>query len=128
MRYSAFEQAAAEAAIGVRELENQLEQLKSQIEQLKGKRDLLDNLSRQLLTLRPTGSDGPSEMAPMAAETAAPAADAAAGPHAPGDIEAEMAAMGTYAPPRSLREEWFSRNGDSGVRVPASDSGIRGRL
>lgn len=119
MRYSAFEQAAAEATIGVREIENQLEQLKTQLDQLAAKRDLLETLSRQLLTLRPNGADASShdtsrEMAP-AAEAPVPES---APSYGAADADAEMA--GTYTPPRSLRESgWFTparAGGDSGIR------------
>lgn len=125
MRYSAFEQAAAEATLGVREVETQLEQLKSQMDQLKSKRDLLDNLSRQLLQLRPSSGEGMSSDGPLSAE-APPAPEAA--PHSTPDVESEMANAGVYTPARTLREGWFTRSSDSGVRGPSSDSGLRGRL
>src|SRR5579859_2178236 len=120
MRYSAFEQAAAEATIGVREIENQLGQLKSQLDQLTAKRDLLETLSRQLLTLRPNGADASSHEAPretaLAAE--APAPEPAPPAYGAADAESEMSA--TYTPPRSLRESgWFTPSragGDSGIR------------
>ena len=129
MRYSAFEQAAAEATLGVREMESQMEQLKNQLEQLKGKRDLLETLSRQLLTLRPANGEITADMIPPA-KSEAPVPEAAPAPSsfsAP-EGESEMAAAGVYSPPRPLRDGWFSRNSDSGMRAASSDAGLRGRL
>ncbi|HKR27756.1 MAG TPA: hypothetical protein VJS11_09875 [Acidobacteriaceae bacterium] len=129
MRYSAFEQAAAEATLGVREMESQMEQLKNQLEQLKGKRDLLETLSRQLLTLRPTSGELTAEMTPPAkAEVPAPEPAPAPSSFSAPENESEMATAGVYSPPRPLRDGWFSRNSDSGTRPAASDSGLRGRL
>lgn len=124
MRYSAFEQAAAEASLGMREVETQMEQLKSQIEQLKSKRDLLDTLSRQLLSVRPIGGDAAPTENPKEPAVEAPASEPAR--YGAPDVEAEMA--GAFSSARSLREEWFSRSSDSGVRGPSSDSNLRGRL
>ncbi|HEV2277292.1 MAG TPA: hypothetical protein VGS02_03880 [Acidobacteriaceae bacterium] len=133
MRYSAFEQAAAEATSGMKEIETQIEQLMAQMDQLKGKRDLLDNLSQQLALLQPAtqpATDSIAQFAPAArsssnstvapAEMPAPRPVVASSP----DVEAEMAA----ASARSLRDEWTGRSSsDSGVKGP-SDSTIRGRL
>jgi hypothetical protein len=44
------------------------------------------------------------------------------------ESESEMAAAGVYSPPRPLRDGWFSRNSDSGMRAASSDSGLRSRL
>jgi hypothetical protein len=118
MRYSAFEQAAAEATIGVREIENQLGQLKSQLDQLTAKRDLLETLSHQLLTLRPNGADASSHEAPRETAAEPPAPEPAPPAYGAADAESEMSA--TYTPPRSLRESgWFTPSragGDSGIR------------
>ena len=109
MRYSAFEQAAAEASIGVREIDSQLDQLKAQLEQLKTKRDLLETLRRQLDAVRPS------------AEAAAPEAPAAPEPvasHAAMESDPELAGAAVYTAPRS--NGWFTRS--------ANDSGIRSSL
>ena len=127
MRYSAFEQAAAEATLGVREMESQMEQLKNQLEQLKGKRDLLETLSRQLLTLRPANGEITADMTPPA-KSEAPAPEPASSSFSAPESESEMATAGVYSPPRPLRDGWFSRSSDSGMRAATSDSGIRGRL
>ena len=109
MRYSAFEQAAAEASIGVREIDSQLDQLKAQLEQLKTKRDLLETLRRQLDSLRPAST-----------EAAAPEAPAAPGPepvaaHAAMESDPELAGAAVYNAPRT--NGWFTRsNNDSGIR------------
>ena len=75
MRFSAFEQAAAEASYGMHEIDTQLEQLRAQLEQIKvqmvqlqSKRNLLDKLSQELLQLKP------ERMAP-AQTTSAPGPD-----------------------------------------------------
>lgn len=140
MRYSAFEQAAAEAASGMKEIETQIEQLMAQMDQLKGKRDLLDNLAQQLAGLQPTTPVAQSIAQSVTQPTAQsmPAAVPSSSPKvapiempAPRparasspDVEAEMAA----ASARSLRDEWTGRSSsDSGIKGP-SDSTIRGRL
>lgn len=120
MRYSVFEQAAAEASLGTREIDASIEQFKAEIERLTSKRDLLDTVSRQLLSLRPTSGDAAPANVPKEVTAEAPALSSASA------VEAEMAAMSAFSPARSLREEWLSRTGgDSGVRGPSSDSEIR---
>lgn len=127
MRYSAFEQAAAEATLGVREMESQMEQLKNQLEQLKGKRELLETLSRQLLTLRPANGEVTADGVPPA-KAEAPATEPAPSTFSAPEPESEMAGAGVYSPARTLRDGWFSRSSDSAMRPASSDSGLRGRL
>lgn len=123
MRYSAFEQAAAEASIGLREIDIQLEQLSRQLEQLKAKRDLLDTVQRQLSALRPApGEAAPQEQAPAASMSPMAAAPAEAPAAHGSEPEPEMVGAAVYEAPRNLREGWFTRGSSNG------DSGIRGRL
>ncbi|HEV2276688.1 MAG TPA: hypothetical protein VGS02_00850 [Acidobacteriaceae bacterium] len=98
MRFSAFEQAAAEASYGMHEIDTQLEQLRGQLEQIKvqmvqlqSKRNLLDKLSQELLQLKP------ERMAPTQPTFApAPAAGVDRAEAPPQPVE----------PPRTLRETW----------------------
>lgn len=114
MRYSAFEQAAAEASLGLKEVDIQMEQLKTQIEQLQSKRDLLQSLSSQLSALRGDGKGTAST------ETPKPSFIETAKPELPRpESEAEVAGAA-----RSLRQEWGSLGSDAGP----GDSSIRGRL
>ena len=90
MRYSTFEQAAAEASYGMKEIDAQLEQFRAQLEQinsqmkqLQSKRDLLERLSQDLLTLRP-------EPAPAAVSDQAEASQ----PEAPGSLRERWATLG----------------------------------
>lgn len=105
MRYSAFEQAAVEASIGMKELDAQIERVAAQVEQLKAKKDILQTLAYQLSTLRP------QDVQAATAEGAMQGADAPApdqpSSFAPPEQEADLA--GASAAPRSLRSEWFSR-------------------
>lgn len=123
MRYSTFEQAAAEASYGMKEIDTQLQQLMAQVEQLKAKRDLLETLWRQLSSIRPTGTDGDRE-AVAAAETApaepVPPSNGAA------EREAEKAGAAAFDP-RSLREGWSSLGSENGNKGPSVDSILRGR-
>lgn len=106
MRYSAFEQAAAEASIGVREIDSQLDQLKVQLDQLKAKRDLLETLRRQLDAVRPGTAEAAAPEAPPE-----PVAT-----HMESDPE--LAGAAVYNAPRPTG--WFTRS--------ANDSGIRSTL
>lgn len=113
MRFSAFEQAAAEASYGMHEIDTQLEQFRAQLEQIKvqmvtlqSKRNLLDKLSQELLQLRP------DRTAPAAPEQAAPE-PAAAAPQQP-------------EPPRTLREAWTTPAPEMPDRMPA-ESILRAR-
>ena len=113
MRFSAFEQAAAEASYGMHEIDTQLEQLRAQLEQIKvqmvqlqSKRNLLDKLSQELLQLKP------ERMAPTQTTSApapAPAAgfDRAEAPQQPADQ------------PRTLREAWATPSPEMPDRLPA---------
>lgn len=107
MRYSAFEQAAAEASIGVREIDSQLDQLKAQLEQLKTKRDLLETLRRQLDAVRPGTAEAAAPEAPALPEPVAS--------HAAMEADPELAGAAVYTAPRT--NGWFTRsNNDSGIR------------
>jgi len=108
MRYSAFEQAAAEASIGVREIDSQLDQLKAQLEQLKTKRDLLETLRRQLDAVRPGTAEAAAPEAPLGPEPVATHMES----------DPELAGAAVYNAPRPTG--WFTRS--------ANDSGIRSTL
>jgi TolA-binding protein len=115
MRYSAFEEAAAEATAGMKEVESRLEQLMGEVDQLKGKRELLRGLAHQLNILRAEGINGaPADSAPQAAVEAKK-------PDLP--VAANEPASSTSS---SARGGWFTRASDSGAS--AGDSTIRGRL
>lgn len=119
MRFSAFEQAAAEASYGMHEIDTQLEQLRAQLEQIKvqmvqlqSKRNLLDKLSQELLQLKP------ERMAPAqtaAAPTAEPAAAFDRAEMPPQPVE-----------PRTLREAWATPLPETDDRPPA-ESILRAR-
>lgn len=115
MKYSAFEQAAAEATVGMKEVETRLEQMMGEMEQLKGKRELLRSLTQQLNILRSEGMNGaPVDGAKAAVEAPKPELTVS---------EPEMAAA--PAATSSTRGGWFTRASDSGA---PGDSSIRGRL
>lgn len=119
MRYSMFEQAAAEASYGVKEIEGQIAQLQAQLDQLKGKRDLLDSLSSQLLSVRPEGTGGgvaPTEFARPTNVAQMPR------PEQPESQPGDDAGAA-----RTLRQDWGSLGSDSGAK-PSVDSLLRGRL
>lgn len=119
MRYSTFEQAAAEASYGMKEIDAQLEQLKAQVAQLQGKRDLLATLSSQLLTLRPENTGvAPTEFSRPSNVAEMPRPEQAQPESQPADAEAAA---------RSLRQEWISLGSETGTK-PSLDSIIRGRL
>lgn len=109
MRYSAFEQAAAEASYGMHEIDTQLEQfrtqleqIKSQMEQMQSKRVLLERLSQELLLLKPERTT-------------------------PATFERAEAPPPQAEPPRSLREAWATPLPESDDRPPA-ESILRGRI
>ena len=111
MRFSAFEQAAAEASYGMHEIDTQLEQLRAQLEQIKvqmvqlqSKRNLLDKLSQELLQLKP------ERMAP-AQTTSAPGPDRIS---ASDRDEAPQPAE----PPRTLRETWAAPSSQIPDKLP----------
>lgn len=107
MRYSAFEQAAAEASYGMHEIDTQLEQFRAQLEQIKtqmeqmqSKRVLLERLSQELLLLKP--------------ERTTPATF-------------ERAEAPPPEQPRSLREAWATPLPETDNRPPA-ESILRGQM
>ena len=117
MRYSAFEQAAAEASYGMHEIDTQLdqcrgrlEQIKVQMEQLQSKRDVLERLSHELLLLKPQGT--------------APAASVSAPAPAPEQVQTPQQPEA----PRTLRETWGTSSSSAPIpdRLPA-ESILRAR-
>lgn len=116
MKFSLFEQAAAEATLGMRDIDAQLDCVMAEIKQLKLKRDLLETLSRQLVTLRSLSADqtspkGAEEQAlsgkvppaePLLSGNAAPEADRASAAGAEGHSV-------SFSLREEVREEWLSR-------------------
>lgn len=122
MRFSAFEQAAAEASYGMHEIDTQLDQLRGQLEQIKvqmvqlqSKRNLLDKLSQELLQLKPERM-APAQTAPASSSAPAPAAE----------FERAEAPQQPAEPPRTLREAWATPSPDMPDRLPA-ESILRAR-
>lgn len=107
MRYSAFEQAAVEANIGMKELDAQIERVAAQVEQLKAKKDLLQTLSYQLSTLRPQDVQAATAEAAMQAAPAEAPAPEQPSNYVPPEHDTDLA--GASSAPRSLRSEWFNR-------------------
>lgn len=91
MKYTAFEQAAVEASTGVKEID-------AEIERLKTKRELLQTLVHQLLTVLPYGSDANSSETParLSNNSPAPAADLSS-------FSSDLAETKSYSLPK---EEW----------------------
>lgn len=115
MRYSVFEEAAAEASLGMREIEARLNCINAEIEQLNAKKALLKAVSGRLLRLLPLNSHASR---PGGCAEPGPSADAPApAPPVSGDRSAEAdqasAAATDYSSPFPLREEvreaWLSR-------------------
>ena len=122
MRYGVFEVAATEASLGVKEIDDQMQQISAQMDQLKSRKTQLEALARQLQALATEGAMAGAEAAPLAAagdavaETHAdiPAADAAAKPEMP--LPEMQPAEPVLAGSEPMPPGWFSRRNVSGIR------------
>ncbi|HKR26472.1 MAG TPA: hypothetical protein VJT08_03885 [Terriglobales bacterium] len=114
MKYTLFEEAAAEASLGMREIEAQLHRINSEIEHLNAKRNVLEAVSRQLLMLLPvsthsnqpsaSGKPGPS------AEPSVPELPLSgdAMPEPDQSSVGEMAHSSSFSLREEIREAWLS--------------------
>lgn len=110
MRYNVFEAAAAQASLGVRENDTLIEQVMARIVQLQAKRDLLETVARQMLTLLSTRADGtPSEHDGHHAVAAQERpSEPLPSSHPEADLEGERAVV--FPSPRPIRSEIWPAN------------------
>lgn len=121
MNFSAFVQAAAEASVGVREVETELEQLRVEVERLESRREVLGAMSRQLLELRADCAEAaPAHVAetPVPGQAVTVCASAEVEPGAPATaLDGEGVVVETA--PAVRQGGRISRRSDSGIDFAA---------
>lgn len=112
MKYNVFEEAAAQASLGMRESDTQIQQVMARIVQLRARRDLLETVARQMLTLLPTRADaapsGHYGESDMTAEERPP--ELVPPSHTAADAEGEGASAPVFPLPRPIRSEIWPAN------------------
>ena len=122
MRYGVFEVAATEASLGVKEIDDQMQQISAQMDQLKSRKTQLEALGRQLQALATEGAMAGAEPAPLADAGETPAdplvetAVSAEPPKPEMPLPEMQPAEPVLAGSEPMPPGWFSRRNVSGIR------------